>query len=418
MFHLHASFSYDLLTCPRFIAGLGLGAATMVTPTYVSECAPRGLRGALTGLYQLFETIGAMLAFWISYGSLLHIKGEGMWAVPLAFQAFPAILLVIGMCFCSETPRFLAKKDNWEQATAVLARTRNLPAEHPYVQAELTEMRAQLEEERRLIGGSGWGDLFKEMVTVPSNRKRALISFLLMVCQQLTGTNAVNFYAPLIFQSLGLKGNAVSLLATGVYGITKVIGCSLFLLFMADSLGRKKSLMVSATSMGIAMFYLGFFVRFDPPVAGAPVPPAGYVALVMVYIFAICFQLGWGPVCWIYVSEIPTARLRGINVALAASTQWLFNFAVARATPPMLANVGGKSGYGTYFIFGSFCFAMCIFVLVFIPETKGVSLERMDELFGKGGAGKLDVEDVGDAARAGSEWDKKVPVEHVEEVRR
>jgi MFS family permease len=90
---------------------------------------------------------------------------------------------------------------------------------------------------------------------------------------------------------------------------------------MADSWGRKKSLVFSAVTMGIAMFYLGFYVRFDPPDEKHPVPPAGYVALAMVYIFAVCFQLGWGPVCWIYASEIPTARLRGITVALAAATQ-------------------------------------------------------------------------------------------------
>jgi MFS family permease len=95
---------------------------------------------------------------------------------------------------------------------------------------------------------------------------------------------------------------------------------------MADALGRKKSLYLSATCMGIGMFYLGFYVRFSPPVTNEPVPPSGYVALVMVYLFAIAFQLGWGPVCWIYVSEIPTARLRGANIALAAATQWLFNF--------------------------------------------------------------------------------------------
>ena len=198
---------------------------------------------------------------------------------------------------------------------------------------------------------------------------------------------------------------------------------------MADTLGRKKSLIFSAISMGIAMFYLGFYVRFDPPNAKAAVPPAGYVALVMVYIFAICFQLGkshhchtfpltanqapgWGPVCWIYVSEIPTSRLRGTNVALAAATQWLFNFVVARSTPVMLITVGGSTGYGTYFIFGSFCFAMTLFVAFVLPETKGVSLERMDELFGA--VPRIDAEDPGVATKT-LDLDK-VQAVHVERV--
>ena len=164
--------------------------------------------------------------------------------------------------------------------------------------------------------------------------------------------------------------------------------------------------------MGFAMFYLGFYVRFDPPNVKAAVPPAGYVALVAVYVFAVCFQLGWGPVCWIYVSEIPTSRLRGFNVAAAAATQWLFNFVVARATPVMLLTVG-NAGYGTYFIFGSFCFTMVLFVYFCCPETKGLSLERMDELFGA--AEFKDVEDVGVAAQhAGEEKNEEVRIESVE----
>ena len=100
----------------------------------------------------------------------------------------------------------------------------------------------------------------------------------------------------------------------------------------------------SAVLMSVFMFYLGFFVRFDPPKKGAPVPADGYVALVMVYLFAISFQLGWGPVCWIYVSEIPSLRLRGLTVSMAAATQWLFNFVVARSTPVMLLTFQAPTG--------------------------------------------------------------------------
>jgi hypothetical protein len=127
------------------------------------------------------------------------------------------------------------------------------------------------------------------------------------------------------------------------------------------------------------MFVIGFYVRFDPPKAGAPIPPVGYFALTCIFLFAGFFQFGWGPCCWIIVSEIPTARLRAMNVALAAATQWLFNFVVAQAVPHMLATVG-KAGYGTYFIFGSFCFGMFFYVWFLIPETKGMSLERMDDM--------------------------------------
>lgn len=183
----------------RFVEGLGLGGATMVAPTYVSENAPRSIRGLLVGFYQLFETAGAMLAFWIDYGSLLHDKGHSQWIVPLCMQSLPPFLLFVSMWFCPESPRFLAKQDNWEQATKVLSKVRNLDVTHPYVQAELAEMQAQLDEERRLAGGGGFWSLQKECWLVPGNRNRALLSIGLMICQQMTGTNAINYYAPTIF---------------------------------------------------------------------------------------------------------------------------------------------------------------------------------------------------------------------------
>jgi sugar porter (SP) family MFS transporter len=374
--------SLEAMYVGRFVAGLGVGGASMVVPLYISENAPRGIRGGLTGLYQLFIATGTCLAFWVNYGSLMHLSGGAqVYIVPLALQALPAVLLVGCMALNKESPRFLAKQDKWEEATTVLARMRNLPSSHAYVQDEIKDIADQLEHERMLVAGASVKDLLKEMFTIPGNRKRALISIGLMICQQMTGTNAINYYAPQIFAALGLKGNSVKLFATGIYGIVKMVGCFAFLIFAADSLGRRRSLLWTSIAQGLAMFYIGIYMRVDPPIAGEPVPGAGYFALVCVFLFALFFQFGWGPVCWIYVSEIPAARLRSLNVAIAAATQWLFNFVVARATPNMMATMG-QGGYGTFFTYGSFCFTMFIFVWFLIPETKGLSLEKMDDLFG------------------------------------
>jgi len=374
--------SLEAMYVGRFVAGLGVGGASMVVPLYISENAPRGIRGGLTSLYQLFIATGTCLAFWVNYGSLMHLSGGAqVYIVPLALQALPAVLLVGCMALNKESPRFLAKQDKWEEATTVLARMRNLPSSHAYVQDEIKDIADQLEHERMLVAGASVKDLLKEMFTIPGNRKRALISIGLMICQQMTGTNAINYYAPQIFAALGLKGNAVKLFATGIYGIVKMVGCFAFLIFAADSLGRRRSLLWTSIAQGLAMFYIGIYMRVDPPVLNEPVPGAGYFALVCVFLFALFFQFGWGPVCWIYVSEIPAARLRSLNVAIAAATQWLFNFVVARATPNMMATMG-QGGYGTFFTYGSFCFTMFIFVWFLIPETKGLSLEKMDDLFG------------------------------------
>lgn len=379
----------------RLVSGLGVGAASMLVPLYVSENSPRAIRGGLTGLYQLFIATGSMLSFWVNYGVSLNLTGESTYIIPLILQALPALLMLVGLFFCQESPRWLARDDQWEKAQSVLAHLRNLPVEHPYVQMELSEMRAQLEDEARLFSGATWMDLQKEMWLVPGNRKRAFLSMFLMCCQQMTGTNAINYYAPLIFNNLGIVGASAGLFATGIYGVVKMVTCAIFLVFVADSLGRRRSLLWTAIGQSFCMFLVGAYIYTNPPKTGAPIPPFGYVALVLIYLYAAFFQFGWGPVCWIYVSEIPTARLRSMNVSLAAAVQWLFNFVVARTVPTMLATVG-KDGYGTYFIFGSFCFSMFFFVYFFIPDTKGMSLEKMDELFGVTElVHKLDQEDGG-----------------------
>jgi hypothetical protein len=224
--------------------------------------------------------------------------------VPLATQALPAALLFIGMALSNESPRWLAKRDRWEDARSILSRIRHLSPDHPYVQEEIREMFEQLEDERQLIQGSSFIDLLREMFTIPSNRKRVLISIGLMIGQQMTGVNAINYYAPQIFINLGLTGNESSLFATGIYGLVKMTTCALFLLLVADSLGRRKSLLWTSIAQGVSMFYIGFYVRFDPPKPHQAVPPVGYVAIVMIFLFASFFQFGWGPVCWIYVYAI------------------------------------------------------------------------------------------------------------------
>ncbi|KAK1780626.1 general substrate transporter [Copromyces sp. CBS 386.78] len=377
----------------RFIAGVGVGAASCINPVFVSENAPRSIRGLLTGIYQLFIVTGGMIAFWINYSVSLHFKGKSMYIFPLALQGLPAVLLCACMLLCHESPRWLARRDRWEECKSVLSRIRNLSPDHPYIVGEFREIQDQLEHERRLQGDATYWDLTRDMWTISGNRKRALISVFLMICQQMTGTNAINTYAPTIFKNLGITGTSTSLFSTGIYGIVKVTSCVIFLLFLADSLGRRRSLLWTSIAQGLAMFYIGLYVRISPPIEGQSVPPAGYVALVCIFLFAAFFQFGWGPACWIYASEIPAARLRSLNVSYAAAAQWLFNFVVARAVPTMLVTVGAH-GYGTYLIFGSFCFSMFVFVWFFVPETKGVSLEHMDELFG--------VTDGGPAAEKGS----------------
>lgn len=135
-----------------------------------------------------------MVAFWINYGSSLNITGDAQWQVPLAMQCLPPIMLFISMLFLNESPRWLARTDRWEKSGAVLSKIRHLPESHPYIQQELLEMRRQLEEELSSVHGqTGWLSVWKEMFTVPGNRRRAFLSMGLMCAQQWTGTNAINY---------------------------------------------------------------------------------------------------------------------------------------------------------------------------------------------------------------------------------
>lgn len=238
-------------------------------------------------LYTTTTVTGGMLAFWINYSVSIHFKGKSMYIFPLAIQALPALLLCTCMLLCNESPRWLARQDRWEASKDVLARLRGLPQTHPYVEEEFQEIVDQLEHERRLIGDATAWNLQKEMWTIQGNRKRVLISIWLMIWQQMTGTNAINTYAPTIFKNLGITGTSTSLFSTGIYGIVKVVSCTCFLLFMADSFGRRRSLLLSSVVQGICMFYIGLYVRISPPISGEPVPAQGYVALVCIFIFAM-----------------------------------------------------------------------------------------------------------------------------------
>ncbi|KAL4732049.1 hypothetical protein ACLX1H_001056 [Fusarium chlamydosporum] len=403
------AFSYGHLSAfyiGRFIEGLGLGAGTMLAPTYVSENSPRAIRGFLVGFFQLLLVLGGMTAYFINYGSLLHLPGKATWMVPLGCQSICPALLFISMIFCPESPRWLASRDQWEKAGAVLSDVRKLPVDHAYIQQELLELKTQIDQERAIMQDTGFWALQKECWALPWNRKRALLTVGIVTLGQWTGTGAINYYAPSIFKGLGLSNTTTALFAQGIYGVVKVVTCLIFIFFLADSLGRRKSFMFGGAVQAFCMFFIGFYLRFGPePGENDHPPPAGIAALAMIYIFAAAFNMSWGPVSWIYVSEIPTNRLRAYNVALASFTHWVHNLAVSKSTPVMLLH----DPYRAYFIFGSFNLFMAI-AAYWIPETKGISLERMDEVFGVADFSK--VEDVGIAASRA----KRIDDENVEDV--
>jgi len=293
--------------------------------------------------------------------------------VPVAIQLIPGGILLIGVFFLKESPRWLAKQGRYEEATASLAYMRREEITDPEIMGEIAEIRASIEEELAETEGVRW----KECIQ-PGNRKRFAVAFCIMLCQQFSGTNSIGYYAPQIFQTVGVSKTNSSLFATGVYGTVKVFTTGLFLIIGVDKLGRRWSLVLGAIWMMTMMFIIGGVLHVHPPTNVNTVSPASIAMVVMIYLYVIGYSASWGPVPWVYVSEIFPTRLRSYGVGLAAATQWLFNFVITEITPRAVNHIGWR----TFIMFAIFCLANAFFAFFFIKETKGKTLEDMDILFG------------------------------------
>lgn len=188
----------------------------------------------------------------------------------------------------------------------------------------------------------------------------------------------LNICSPQIFQTVGISKTNTSLFATGIYGSVKIVTTGIFLIIGIDKLGRRKSLMFGAAWMMTMMFIIGGVLHTHPPVDKDHVSPASLAMVVMIYFFVIGYSASWGPIPWVYLSEIFPNRLRSYGVGMGAATQWLFNFCITEITPNAVNHIGWR----TFLMFGIFAFAMGVWTFFFIKETKGRSLEDMDILFG------------------------------------
>ncbi|CAO3687204.1 hypothetical protein G6F70_007740 [Rhizopus microsporus] len=366
----------------RFFGGMGIGACSMLVPMYVAEIAPRKLRGRLGTLWQFLIVIGIMLSYWVDYGCLRHIPvSNTQWRVPLGIQIAPGGILCIGMVFLPESLRWLALHGRTDDVLKNLCRLRDLPADHPEILQELKEIEDAAELDRQAKSGK-WTELFQR-----ENLHRLFIGIMLQIFQQWTGSNAINYYGPDIFKSIGLDSNETEILATGVYGAVKVAFVFITFFFVDTRLGRRHTLMMGSVIMMVSFFVLGGMIlglekdnNGHLGVPGAVVGAKGYIAMVCIYIFAIGYECSWGPIVWIVCSEIYPTRLRAISLSITTAFNWAMNATLAKVTPIMMTNIT----YGTYFFFGAMAVVMGVFAYVFLPETRGRSLEEIDALFSKG----------------------------------
>ncbi|KAI9318636.1 general substrate transporter [Dichotomocladium elegans] len=376
----------DMLYVGRFIAGLGVGGLSMLVPVYVAEIAHPSQRGMLGGLWQFFIAAGLALSYWTNYIVQRLIDDpmdNALWRVPLTVQVVPGVIMMFGMFALFETPRYLIAHNQYKQALQVLCRIRNWPLTDPRLVAEADQIRTGIMCEAAAQKHVGW----RAIVAKP-NRRRLLVGLSLQALQQMTGTNVINYYSPVIFRSIGLSSNTSELLATGVYGLIKMSMVLLGFSCLVDRWGRRKLLMCGGIAMGICMLAVAICVGtlrssvLDRTAEDSQVfQPGSYAASaymnVECILYAVFFVLSWGPIPWIYCSEIYPMTLRAKSTALTTTTNWVFNAIVGKFSPLLLA----KSVVGTYIFFGLLCVFNAIYCFFWVPETKGMTLEEIQTLF-------------------------------------
>ena len=364
-----AATSIPLFVTGRFFAGFGVGLISALIPLYQSETAPKWIRGTIVGCYQLAITIGLLIASIVD-NATKNRNDTGSYRIPVAVQFAWAIILVAGMLVLPETPRYHIKRGRNEKAAKALARLRRLDIDHPALVEELSEIQANHEYEMSL-GSSTYIECFKGTIG-----KRLATGCLLQGLQQLTGVNFIFYYGTSFFTASGISNSFTVSIITGVINVVSTLPG----LYLVEKWGRRPLLMFGAVGMFVSQYIVAIVGVADK---GSVVANKVLIAFVCVYIFF--FASSWGPVAWVVTGEIFPLKSRAKCLSMTTATNWLLNWAIAYATPYLVNSDPGDANLGSkvFFIWGGFCLICCFYVWSLVYETKGLSLEQVDELYGK-----------------------------------
>ncbi|TGO18265.1 hypothetical protein BTUL_0011g00710 [Botrytis tulipae] len=374
-----AAQNIPMLIVGRIINGLSVGICSAQVPVYITEIAPPSKRGRLVGCQQWAITWGILIMFYICYGCSF-LKGTSAFRIPWGLQMIPAVFLFFALFFLPESPRWLARKDRWEEAHQVLSLVHGHgDPNSPFVAKELAEIREVVEFERANADVT-YMELFK-----PDMINRTHIGIFTQIWSQLTGMNVMMYYITYIFTMAGLGSNV--LLPSSIQFIINVVMTVPGLIWV-DKLGRRPVLLFGSCFMMLWLFinagllatygtvpYKGQFSSAAESISITGTPSKAVIACT--YLFVASYAPTWGPVSWIYPPELYPLRIRGKAVALSTSANWAFNFALAYFVPPAFANIRWK----VYLVFGIFCVAMTLHVFFVFPETSQKPLEEVEEIF-------------------------------------
>ncbi|WPP51223.1 sugar porter family MFS transporter [Catalinimonas niigatensis] len=337
----------------RILGGIGVGAASALSPTYIAEIAPADKRGRLVSINQLTIVIGILVVY---FTNLIFAKsfGDESWRWMLGSEALPAILFFILLFFIPESPRWLYKNNQPEKAREVL---RKLEGESQ-VKEELKEIEETLHGQHEKIA---FGDLFKGKMS-----KIMMVGIVLAMLQQLVGINAIIYYAPNIFASAG-AGLESALAQTVAIGAVN-LSFTFVAINLVDRLGRKPLLLAGSIGMTVSLTFLVFSFMSDTP--------GGYGVLFSILGYIASFAATHAAVMWVVVSEIFPNKYRGSAMSVSLFLHWSATYLVTQTFPWMLENKGGAFSFGIFAVISALSF---FFVWFFVPETKGKSLEQIEK---------------------------------------
>ena len=343
--------SFTELVIARFIGGMGVGMASVVSPMYIAEISPAKIRGRLVALNQLAIVVGILLSYLSNW--LLVDTGINNWRYMLVAEILPAITFLVGLFFIPESPRWLTKEGLEKEALDVL----NVVAGAANADHELQEVKKSLAEKSTSL---------KELLH-PSLRRVLIVGILFSLFAHITGIDTIIYYGPIIFLESGFKTDS-ALLASVMIGITNLI-FTFVGMAMVDKAGRKFLLLVGLAGMGISMTLVGLCMQSDM------ISAKWTLLWIMTYIAS--FAMSIGVVIWVYLSEIYPTRVRGQALSVATMVLWLGNVILTQLFPVMMERFGG----GTFYIFSFICLLAFIFTWTMVKETKGVSLEEIEEMW-------------------------------------
>lgn len=355
---LIASLAPDIqsILIGRLFIGFAIGIGSYTAPLYIAEVAPLELRGGLVSFNQLAITIGIMCSYFINYA---FTDTQGSWRLMFAIGLAPAILLGIGMLFLPESPRWLAKQKKFAQAKTTLQylrRTTEVDQELAEIEKSLNAHEAKLSE-----------------IFAPWIRPVLFLGIMLCFFSQMTGINTIIYYAPAIFQLAGFHDASSSILASLGIGVVNVIA-TIFAVLYLDKIGRRMLLLIGLVGMCISLTALSLAFQWESDYLR-------FAAVISTFTYIICFAFSLGTMAWLLVSEIFPLDVRGAAMSIAVFSCWLWNFAVSATFLSLLNTLGPTN---TFMLYAAMCVIGFVFCYYKVPETTGISLEKIEENIRRG----------------------------------